>query len=656
MSINIEIPTAIVCPEGDIFDLPSKADLVNALNSIGSLPMKLRAAFLEEKAEKEKEIKELWDRLNDPNLTKEEKDAIIEEINALESSIYPVLTALEEEIEEMVEEVEKIKEKIEELLSPYWQKDGQKRNWQQEANQAVTKFLAEFHVYVPAKIAEFISKFVPINFTINVYGISIDIIAIITSPNYKKEIEAQIMGSEIVKQIQGLRGEIENQHEELRKLKDDPIAYTEAEEEAIKAEIERIESEILTKENLRAQLVDKLFSFLPSTCRQFDGEYGVLDVEAKAQLAFQCIQTEIEDWLNNWHVKAFEKLIDLFDEIWDLLGLPDLPFSELADILSMDIPEMVHGVTEIIKEEFKKTRLGIQLQIDEIDKLLEEEPYKSDVAAREILLEGRKELEDQIMDEQRKFQQMIRDEILGLSIFGFTVREIIGAEIESTAQSLEEEIADMMIALEKFKVNWYKRVLFLWVKKIKKFLDKIGLGKIFDVLFLSFCDFLELIGFLPLTIGLSLSSIDGVVNTSLKKPRIPKPTNNDDTDPTENSFETDGVRDTFPIEGSGSNTYVFIDGVRQSGGFTESSGNVVFSTPPEAGKFISVFGEDREFAADGQTDFNVQGGGTMTANNVDVFIRNKLIDPSLYTIDVDNQIIQFTNAPNSGLVSIQLAV
>ena len=99
-----------------------------------------------------------------------------------------------------------------------------------------------------------------------------------------------------------------------------------------------------------------------------------------------------------------------------------------------------------------------------------------------------------------------------------------------------------------------------------------------------------------------------------------------------------------------------MDGVRQSGGFTESGGNIVFSTPPEAGKFISVFGEDREFAAEGQTDFNVQGGGTMTANNVDVFIRNKLIDPSLYTIDVDNQIIQFTNAPNSGLVSIQLAV
>ena len=46
----------------------------------------------------------------------------------------------------------------------------------------------------------------------------------------------------------------------------------------------------------------------------------------------------------------------------------------------------------------------------------------------------------------------------------------------------------------------------------------------------------------------------------------------------------------------------------------------------------------------------------MTANNVDVFIRNKLIDPSLYTIDVENQIIQFTDAPNSGLVSIQLAV
>ena len=46
MSINLEVPTGLVCPEGDIFTFPSKADLVNALNDIVSIPAKLKLQFL----------------------------------------------------------------------------------------------------------------------------------------------------------------------------------------------------------------------------------------------------------------------------------------------------------------------------------------------------------------------------------------------------------------------------------------------------------------------------------------------------------------------------------------------------------------------------------------------------------------------------------
>ena len=133
--LKLDIPTGLVCPEGDIFSLPTKAELVNALNDIVSIPAKVRAQFLEHKAEKEAEIRDLWAKLNDPNLTKEEKDAIIAEINGLEAELYPALAIIEEEIEAIVEDFEKFRETIEKLLDPYWRK-GKVRNFQQEANEA----------------------------------------------------------------------------------------------------------------------------------------------------------------------------------------------------------------------------------------------------------------------------------------------------------------------------------------------------------------------------------------------------------------------------------------------------------------------------------------------------------------------------------------
>ena len=675
MSINLEVPTGLVCPEGDIFTFPSKADLVNALNDIVSIPAKLKAAVLDYKAEQEKEISDLWKKLNDPNLTEEEKNEIIKEINALEASIYPLITQIEEEIEAVMEDIEKVRETIENLLDPYWRK-GKIRNFQQEANEAITKLLAEFHIYVPTKIAELIAKFVPFNYKITIMGISIDVVRLVTDPNYKKQLEEQLMGFEFLEQINEKLDRIEEIKKELAKLKDDPLYMTTEEELALRQELIDLGKEITGLENAREEFVDKLFKMLPKNCRKFDGEFGLTDVEAKGQQVFKCIQQEVKEWIQNWHIKAFEKLIDLFEEIWDLLGLPDLPFSELLDILSLDVEGIVMAIIEPIKAEFEKTKIGIMKKINDINALLETDEYKNNVAAREILLEERKKLEDELLKEMYDMRNRIRNAVLELSIFGYSVRDIIGGEIESTAQSLEEEIADFILALEDFKLNWHKKILFDWVKKIKKFLDKIGLGKIFDPLFLTFCDLLKLIGFLPLKIEIAIPTIAGVVSGNSYKPKVQlKPSN--DTTLDEFTFESDGIKDTFAIDGTGENKYVFVDGVRQDPStYSVSGGDIVFNTPPAAGQFVTAFGDDREFADSGQTLFDAQGGQTLTRDGVSVFISGKLqgdnqlvtedgfdlimedgdkiVVPS-FAVDVVNQRIIFADAPNKGLVFIQLA-
>jgi hypothetical protein len=57
-----------------------------------------------------------------------------------------------------------------------------------------------------------------------------------------------------------------------------------------------------------------------------------------------------------------------------------------------------------------------------------------------------------------------------------------------------------------------KELFNMWLRKIKKFLDAIGLGKLLDLLDLTLCDVIQLIG-LPISFSLALPDmIDGIVD------------------------------------------------------------------------------------------------------------------------------------------------
>ena len=75
----------------------------------------------------------------------------------------------------------------------------------------------------------------------------------------------------------------------------------------------------------------------------------------------------------------------------------------------------------------------------------------------------------------------------------------MGGEIEGKVQCLEDKIHQICTAARDWKIIVMKELFNIWLKKIKKFLDAIGLGKLLDFLTLTFCDVLELIG-LPLEI------------------------------------------------------------------------------------------------------------------------------------------------------------
>jgi hypothetical protein len=605
-----KIPSALACPEGDIFSLPTKEEIVNAFNEIAAIPGQLQAKVQEMKAEREKEIADLYKQLEEAE-TEEARLAILKQIDEKENFIKnQILGEIQEQIDDVIKTIEDFVEKLSDILSPYWDKDGLNRDWQKEARDAFKELLEEFHTYIPTKIAELISKIVPISFTINIMGLDINIIKLITSPAYKKELIDQISGIQFDLQIVDKFKEIQKINEEIDKLVEELADPDISMEDHIKKseELEALEKKkadmlvsIDDLYKLKDEFVDKFFQMVPEEFRQFDGEFGVLDNKAKAKIVWNYIKTEVKKYMQNTLTAVFDKLIGIFDKIWDLLGLPDLPFSELLKIMTFDIKALIDGAIKALKEQWEKLKDSLQTDIGKLNrkiKKLKEELADPDISMEdhiakteelEKLIQEKKDLENKLIEEGGKFRSIIKEKILGLELFGFSIKSILG-EIKSTAASIEEEISEMLLALEDFKLNWHKKIMFDWVKIIKKFLSAIGLGGIFEFVFLTWCDFLKLIG-MPFSIDLKLPAIAGVMAAVVTETKSDSKPNSDDTNDDGIAFSNgDGEQTAYSVSTGTGTVHAFVNGVEieHGSGVTISGNNVTFDTAPAVGVDVSI--------------------------------------------------------------------
>ena len=634
-SIEKAIADSFPCPEGDLFSLPTRAEITNAFNEIAGIPGELVAAVQERKANREKEIAELQELLKNPDLTPEEIAEIQKQIEEKEKFIQTaIVDGLQKQVDEIDQTITDFVEDLGDILSPYWQKSEQKRDWPQEARDAFTELLSEFHTYISTKVAELISKIVSISFTVNILGLQIDVLKLVASPNYRKELQDQIAGKSFTLQIVAKRkrlAEVEKEIEEIIDNIDEEefaivptemtelgfedvviIPGTEAQRPAqadklkeLLAEERKLKEEIEALEKARSEHVDRFFSLIPEEFRQFDGEFGVLDDEAKAKLTWKYIKTEIKEYIQQGLVKVFQKLIDKFDEIWDALGLPSLPFSELLAIINLDIGALIRAKIDSLKEKFKQTKLGkikqinaVKKEIEEINKKLENESLSEE--ERTKLLEElekknaeKKALEDDLLKEVREFNETVLSLIEEIQIFGFDITAIIGGKIESFTESVEEKIAEISLELQDFRLNWHKKIMMEWVNLVKKFFNAIGLGAIFDLLSLTWCDFLKLIG-MPFTIP-AIAGVAGVM--SVKKENKSTSSRLLDTEEQQkfvddevNFQNGDGTTTSFSIPSASGTLKVFRDGSELSLGtdYTIASGNVVLSSALSSNQSVSI--------------------------------------------------------------------
>ena len=516
---------ALPCPPSG---LPTKADLTNMFNQITAIPSDIQAQIDELKQQVAKDSEETLDRIRNleeemKEKTEEERARVQAQIDALKNGEDPL--GIVSELEDTIKEIEDTIETISDLFTPWWEK-GKIRQLEKEAEDAFTELVQEFHIYIPVKMMEMISKIVPVEFTVPILGISIDVLRIMDG-DYQAELKAQISGvtEEYTTKLETLQSDFES-----GKLEQD--AY---------------DSALGMLEDEKAKVLDALYMMVPEQYRYFDGEFGVECTEWKAKLTWSYIKNEIMEWCTMSLFKLLDKLIGMFKDIWDLLGLPELPVP-----LSFDMAEWVRAVIDMVVAKYQEEMDRITGDIEKLQNFdVEQELADLEQDAKDKVKEvedkinnfdAQKELEDQLA----KLQGDIISEIMELSIplpapFDISIQDIMGGEIEGKVQCLEDKINQICTAARDWKIITMKELFNIWLKKIKKFLDAIGLGKLLDFLTLTFCDVLELIG-LPLEIplpGLDKLSALGVlppvltgdILASHDRPKVTLPSLSDDDIP-----------------------------------------------------------------------------------------------------------------------------
>ena len=277
--------------------------------------------------------------------------------------------------------------------------------------------------------------------------------------------------------------------------------------------------------------------------------------------------------------------------------------------MNLDIGALIEAKIASIKAKFKQTKAGMLIDINRLKKEIEE--IKTKMADDNISMDDhiklseeldkkedeKRKLEDELLKEVKEFHQGVLSAIEEIKIFGFDIKKMIGGKIDSTVASIEEKIAEFSLEFQDFKLNWHKKILFEWVKIVKKFFSAIGLGKIFEFLFLTWCDFLKLIG-MPFAIP-GIAGIAGVLSTGQRNtPVSPRPSGGDVNIDDEVNFQTtDGETDRFAIPTSSGDLKVFKNGVEQTAGilgtgdYTISGGSnpkVIFNSMPLENESVSI--------------------------------------------------------------------
>jgi len=245
---------------------------------------------------------------------------------------------------------------------------------------------------------------------------------------------------------------------------------------------------------LKAQFAERaeyFMNLIPEIYKSFEGKLGVYSIGVQADAIFAYVMSKLQNGALTVIYGAMGGLIDKFKSIWNALGLPALP-----SLLNLNVEGMLTGLIGSLKSELS--------------------------SLKERLKSAPAEIATEIAEQMLKIQQKILDTIKTLSIAGFGIVDIVGGEIESFVESIEQKIDRLIEAARNFGEIWPQYLIKQWMGKVTAFFNAIGLSSLVQWISFNFCQFLTLIG-MPKSISIE-SGIPGIGvdvildNTNLEPP------------------------------------------------------------------------------------------------------------------------------------------
>lgn len=217
---------------------------------------------------------------------------------------------------------------------------------------------------------------------------------------------------------------------------------------------------------LKAQIAEKaeyFMSLIPEIYRTFEGALGIFSTAIQADAIFAYIMSKLQKGALALIYGALGGLISKFQTIWNALGLPALPL-----LLNLDVEGILNGLIGALKAQLN--------------------------SLKEQLLNAPAELIAEIAEQIQSIQKKILDALKTLSIAGFGILDLIGGEIESFVESVEQQIDRLLEVARNFGEIWPQYLIKVWMAKVTAFFNAIGLGSLLQWFTLNFCQFLTLIG------------------------------------------------------------------------------------------------------------------------------------------------------------------
>ena len=372
-------------------------------------------------------------------------------------------TMSQDEADKLTKEIDKLNEVVETILDVIDAPNFESIDWPDlRAEIGIDKIFQKYPIFLQVKMIELITKILPITVEVPVppLGISVDIVKFVTDEDYKSKLAADLTGN----------------GEDIK-----------AQLEALDPEAMGVDAYMDEVNKLKGGVIDPLYDLLPSEWQSFGGEEGLEISELKGQAVIAYLESKMSSLGVGMLFDAFGGLISMFDVIWDLLGLPELPIP-----LSLDVGAMISAVVDAEKEKFEK----------EIEKLDAGELTGEDLANAKI----------EAFD---TMGEAMTEGLEGLSIAGFDVTSLIGGDVDDPVECLALKKKRICEEIGRFKDNWQFYLLRKWMETVTGFFDAIGLGTLTQWISCDFCTFLGLIGF-PKSIDLSFSEhIKEVENTTV---------------------------------------------------------------------------------------------------------------------------------------------